>query len=276
MYWHLPLYEFGKVVRHLESLGYQAMQSCLDLQRQLATPGQRRDRQKQSWAVRLGQARRQEAAAVALYDDVAVLLRWLQEDILSVAGPAYALRQELLAFVVAELGLRVSRGPHGIKQMARALTNQGASLLAFVVPLEEALASLAASWSVPVAALRELLAVQRLSEQDPRRWQEEALLRGRWRERYHAVSRLVSGLSAQVVRASSVAENLNSRLRNYFFLRRELGSGYLALLQFFLNHRRFPRSARQERAGKSPAELLTGQAHPHWLEMLGYQRFAWN
>jgi hypothetical protein len=29
------------------------------------------------------------------------------------------------------------------------------------------------------------------------------------------------------VRASSVIENLNSRLRNYFFLRRHLGADYL-------------------------------------------------
>jgi hypothetical protein len=73
-----------------------------------------------------------------------------------------------------------------------------------------------------------------------------------------------------------VAENLNSRLRCYFFLRRELGAGYLSLLQFFLNHRRFRRSEHAERVGKSPAELLTGQSHPHWLEMLGYQRFKRN
>ena len=65
----------------------------------------------------------------------------------------------------------------------------------------------------------------------------------------------------QVVRASSVVENLNSRLRNYFFLRRQLGPDYLALLQFFLNHRRFLRSEHAERVGKSPAELLTGQSH---------------
>jgi hypothetical protein len=212
------LYEFGQAVRYLESLAYQAMQPCLDLARQLATPGKRRDRQKQSLALRLGRARRQEAAAVALYDDVAVLLRWLREDILSVAGPDYATRQELLAFVVAELRQRVPRGPKGIQGMARALAHQGASLLAFVVPLEEALASLASAWSVPVAALRELLAVHRLSEKDPRRWREEASLRARLRGRYHALRRIVSGLSAQVVRASSVAENLNSRLRGYFFL----------------------------------------------------------
>ena len=67
-----------------------------------------------------------------------------------------------------------------------------------------------------------------------------------------------------------------ARLRGYFFLRRELGSGYLSLLQFFLNHRRFQRSKHAERVGKSPAELLLGQTHPHWLEMLGYQRLKRN
>ena len=76
-----------------------------------------------------------------------------------------------------------------------------------------------------------------------------------------------------VVRASSVVENVNSRLRNYFFLRKEVGQGYLELLRFFLNHRRFLRSEHAERVGKSPAELLNGQEHEHWLEMLGYPLF---
>ena len=43
----------------------------------------------------------------------------------------------------------------------------------------------------------------------------------------------------------------------------------MALLQFFLNHRRFLRSEHPERVDQSPAELLTGQAHAHWLELLG-------
>src|SRR3954463_16056950 len=51
-------------------------------------------------------------------------------------------------------------------------------------------------------------------------------------------------------------------------------SGYLALLQFFLNHRKLERSDRAERVGKTPAELLTGQSHPHRLEMLGDTRFV--
>jgi hypothetical protein len=73
-----------------------------------------------------------------------------------------------------------------------------------------------------------------------------------------------------------MVENLNSRLRSYFFLRRHVGKGYLSLLQFFLNHRRYLRSEHPERVNQSPAELLNGQRHPHWLELLGYTRFSRN
>jgi hypothetical protein len=40
-----------------------------------------------------------------------------------------------------------------------------------------------------------------------------------------------------------LVENLNSRLRNYFFLRRDIGPSYLELLRFFLNHRPYSRTA---------------------------------
>lgn len=77
----------------------------------------------------------------------------------------------------------------------------------------------------------------------------------------------------QTPRARSLVENLNSRLRNYFFLRRSLGDNYLSLLQLFLSNRRFMRSLKPERVGKSPRELLTREAHPHWLKLLGFNRF---
>jgi hypothetical protein len=75
----------------------------------------------------------------------------------------------------------------------------------------------------------------------------------------------------QTPRCSSMVENLNSRLRNYFTLRRQLGGEYLSLLRFFLNHRTFLRSRVPERVGKSPKELMTGKAHPHWLTLLGFR-----
>ena len=82
-------------------------------------------------------------------------------------------------------------------------------------------------------------------------------------------------LSDRVVRASSLVENLNSRLRSDSFLRRQLGKDYLTFgLEFFLNHRRYLCSDDPSRVGKSPAELLTGEPHADWLELLGYTRFS--
>lgn len=270
------LHQWGKVLRYVETLAYAAVTKRVDLERQLAKPGKRRDRNKGTLQARLRLARAAEAKAVALYDDLALLRRWLREDILCVAGPDYATRQKLFDFVVAEVQARVALGPPGVQEIVQALLFQRETLLAFVKPLDEGLADLAARAHVPEALVRELLWVQTRSAKSERRWQRDAVLRRQVGWRYHALSVGVAQLVRGAVRASSVVENLNSRLRSYFFLRREVGPSYLSLLQFFLNHRRFQRSQHAERVGKSPAELLTCQGHAHWLELLGYQRFKWN
>ncbi|MDO9714451.1 hypothetical protein [Paracraurococcus lichenis] len=87
--------------------------------------------------------------------------------------------------------------------------------------------------------------------------------------KFHILLNAVRRPMASTPRSSSLVENLNSRLRTYFTLRRHLDGSYLDLLRFFLNHRRFLRSRHAERQGKSPRELMTGQDHPHWLTLLG-------
>ena len=227
-------------------------------------------------AKKLSYARSAEAKAIALADEMALLARWLRADILSVAGPEYAIRRDLFDFVVAELRARESACPHRIRPVRTLLENQRDNLLAFAVALDRDLAALAQEWEISVTTAREVLQVQSLPTWDPKRWRREAALRETLRGRYHGVCADVQELSDRVVRASSLVENLNSRLRSYFFLRRQLGEDYLALLQFFLNHRRYLRSEVSSRVGKSPAEMLTGEPHAHWLELLGYTRFSRN
>ena len=86
--------------------------------------------------------------------------------------------------------------------------------------------------------------------------------------RFYAIEEAIRDVVGKTVRASSVVENLNSRLRSYFFLRKQIGPSYLELLRFFLNHRRFVRSEHSDRVGKSPKEIMTGQSHAHWLDLL--------
>src|SRR5947209_5623062 len=158
---------------------------------------------------------------------------------------------------------------HELAPVVTFLVNQRAAVLAFAQQLDADLGAVAADFQVPVAVARAVLAVQQMDLRDSRRWPPEAALRQQLRGRFYELYAAVAAVARGTVRASSVVENLNSRLRNYFFLRRQLGPDYLQLLPFFLNHRRFLRSEHPERVDQSPAELLTGQAHAHWLELLG-------
>ena len=154
------------------------------------------------------------------------------------------------------------------------LKNRRDELLGFARALDEELGRMAMAWGVAADGLRRLLNARCRDERNPGRWAEEAAVRPQLRGWYHPACRAIDALVAGTVRASSLVENLNSRLRTYFSLRRHLGPDYLDLLRFYLNHRVLERSERPERQGRTPAELLTGAAHGHWLELLGFRRFA--
>ena len=117
---------------------------------------------------------------------------------------------------------------------------------------------MATAWGVATDGLRGLLNARCRDESDPVRWAEESAGRPQLRGWSHAACRAIDALAAGTVRASSLVENLNSRLRTYFSLRRHLGADYLDLLRFYLNHRVLERSERPERQGRTSAELLTG------------------
>jgi hypothetical protein len=264
------------LVHSLDNRAYEAIATRSALERRQARIEHRQGRKSRSLATQLQHARVAERHAVAVAEDVAALLGWLRQDVLAVAGPDYESRRALYDWIVAELRQREALYAHGIGPLRRRLENQRDDLLAFAVQLEGDVQALAQEFAVPPGVVREVLQVQAGSANGMGQWQTEAALWRRLGPRYAAVRGAVAALAKRVVRASSVIENLNSRLRNYFFLRRQLGPEYLALLQFFLNHRRFLRSEHRDRVGKSPAELLTGQAHGHWLELLGYTPFCRN
>lgn len=195
---------------------------------------------------------------------------------LSLAGADLPTRRELFAFVTEELGRREGLCPHRIGPVRRMLENRREDLLAFAGIVDERLGEVALRWKVPPPRVHAVCELLGMDPNQPAYWQREAQLHRELRGRFHAVQTEVRQVLAETPRASSIAENINSRLRNYFFLRRHIGNGYLDLLRFFLNHRRFLRSDRPERVGKSPRQLLTAQPHAHWLELLGHERFHRN
>lgn len=139
--------------------------------------------------------------------------------------------------------------------------------------LDEKLVEIAQRFNTPLFLVRAVCLLHRRKPTSTAYWQRWNQLNHQLSGKFHLVLAAVRQAMQPPPRASSLVENLNSRLLHYFFLRRQLGSQYLALLRFFLNHRTFMRSECPERVGKSPTELMTGQTYPHWLELLGFERF---
>jgi hypothetical protein len=269
------LLQATEVATKLENRAYGIMATCVEYQRKIAR-AKRYGRSNPSCAKLLSGASKKQTQAIALADDVALLGRWLHFDVLALAGPPHADRLALYDFIVAELQARAAQAPTLLGPLVSYLKGQRDNLLLFAAQLDRDFAELAIDFAVAAEIVRELFAVQSLDPNNPKRWRRDASLHRLLGARYYALSQALEEVRRHTVRASSLVENLNSRLRSYFFLRRHLGDGYLSLLQFFLNHRRYLRSEHPERVGKSPAELLNGQSHPHWLEMLGYTRFSRN
>jgi hypothetical protein len=266
-----PLYDIGKLCSFLEKRAAATTESVEKLERKITKAKKKSEGSK--YSRRLGCARKEMQTAVDLHCDVSTLAKWLEKDILSVAGPSPEVRKELLQFIVDELIEREAKAPHRIRPVRRLLENQGEELLSFAKLLEVDLQGLSYAYDVDVFWIREVLALQAISSYDNLYWEHTDQLWKRLGDCFYDIQEAVRDLVALTVRASSIVENINSRLRNYFFLRKTLGQGYLELLQFFFNHRRFLRSSRSERVGSSPKELLTGQEHAHWLELLGYTLF---
>lgn len=88
------------------------------------------------------------------------------------------------------------------------------------------------------------------------------------KQRYEDIQKEVEELLSGVKRASSMVENLNGRLRRYMNLKRIIPEKFLTLLKVYFNTRQYRRSRKKEREGKSPLELLTGQKHPDFYDIV--------
>lgn len=222
---------------------------------------------------KLGIAKKDEERHHHLSKTIGTLVSWMQRDVLEKAGPNPVIRYELYNFIKDEFEKLEKIHPHRIRAVRVALENQCDAILAFADVLDHKFLRIATEYKCSAELIWQVCELQRYSKQGIHYYEKEKLLRRKLKcNFYHVQSAVIAALNS-TERTSSMVENFNSRLSPYFFLRREIGFGYLELLRFYLNHARFLRSEKAERVGKTPSEILTGKPHPHWLEMLGFERF---
>src|SRR5208337_3442717 len=93
--------------------------------------------------------------------------------------------------------------------------------LAFAKQLDEDLSLLGAEFQGPAELLGGVPQMLSRDDCDPLRWREERVLRQQLRGRFHDVCEAVAELRKKTIPACSLVENLNSRLRGSFCLRRQ-------------------------------------------------------
>jgi hypothetical protein len=224
---------------------------------------------------RLKAARLESQCSIQLADDIALLAGWMGNDVLALAGENLATREILFDFVVAELKSRQNLHLDRLSPLVGSMKAQRRQLLDFVGWLDAQWQQIAEEQEVPASLVGALCAMEGLNPTGSLYWQKHGTLASKLGDKFGAVHRAVKAVLADTPRCSSLLENLNGRLRGYFSLRRQLGSQYLDLLRFYLNHHPYERSRRPERVDKSPAQMLAGE-HPHWLTMLGYPPYHRN
>ena len=266
-----PLLE---LVVYLENRAMDKLSAIESIQKKLNRPRRATDYEKHKVLRKELKATKEKAQkAIELADDVRILYQWLKQDILALVGPVYSERIKLFDFVVEMLSMRESLSPHRIRPVRIFLEKNCDELLAFSEQIDLQIKKLSQDFEVDSKDVYSIYQLEGEPLSSQQRWEKEAVLRNSLKEKFYPIESGIKEILKATIRASSVVENLNSRLRNYFTLRRMIGSDYLTLLQFFLNHRRFMRSEHASRVGKSPRELMTSKSHNHWLELLGFQRF---
>jgi hypothetical protein len=224
-------------------------------------------------AKQLGKAKKNEKIMRKLSQTIDTLVDWMSHDVLNKPGLPPKDRRELYDFIVDELAKLAEIHPHRISSMVTTLRNQASKQLGFVDVLDEKFINISEKYSYPLEKIWELCQLQRYDHNGDAYPIHSLPFQDYFKNDFEVVEDAVIEALDSTEKTSSMVENLNSRISKYFSLRQEIGYDFLELLRFYLNHSKFLRSEKEERRGKTPAEILNGEEHSPWLEMLEYQPF---
>ena len=193
----------------------------------------------QQHAKKLGLAKQDETKIRFLSRSIDILVQWMQHDVVNKSGPNPEIRRELYDFIVTELEALAKIHGHRIKPIVTTLKNQADLQWMFVDVLNEKFKAISQKHKIPLEKFWELCALERCKHSGDAYAIHSLPLQDYFGDKFDAIEDEVLMTLDSTERTSSMVENLNSRLSPYFFIRQEIGHGFLELLRFYLNHSPF-------------------------------------
>lgn len=208
------------------------------------------------------------SVGIEKYDRLIILISWLHE-LLNFGGYSYEDRFNLLNYILEEFN-KLQINSKYLDDAITALSSNKGELLLFVKKAEKLFSELAIEEGIRVDTINLFWQQRGISKSQKEYWVLDSMLKSKLENDYCRIKTKAEEILRNIVRSSSIVENINSQIRPYLLLKRVLKGKFLDLLQFYLNTRKYLNSRVKERIGKSPLELLTGRDYGNWLNILGY------
>jgi len=207
------------------------------------------------------------------YNSFALLVQWMQHDVLQLAGHPPKGRAYLYDFIVTEMACIAAKHPHRITEIVTSLKARREALLDVCNTLNTRFLEVSNKHNVSLEIVWQICYETRYALDNPKyvakAWELQSLIG----DKYEEIEDEVLMILEETPRCSSMVENFNSRLRPYLDERKEVTQKRLTLIQFYLNHKPFMRSHHFSLKNKTPAEAMTGETHENWLTLLGHTQF---
>jgi len=252
--------EVNKAERKAES----AIKTTTELEKRVQ--GQR---PQQKTKEKLEKAKPAVEEAINTYDTLFILFAWLKQ-LLGFSGYSLPDATNLIMFVLEEMQKLSAKFP-GITKEAEKIRNNLPSLLSYISRLEKAFEICAELHGIPLGAFQTMYRQLSYNVQGDEYYKIEYALWDTLKDNYSKARELFAQQLKTVKKASSLVENLNGRIRKYMDVKRIVPTGFFVLMKVYFNMRQYKRSRCEERIGRSPMELLTGEPHVDFFDALGYR-----
>lgn len=169
------LQEAKKVLRILENMAYGSISKREKMEKEMQKA--KKKGKGRTLSHQLKKAQITESRDILVYDELSILISWLQTDIFSLSGPDFETRNEWYDFIIMSLQGVEKLNERRIRPLRRTLENQKDNLLMFVKKLYVYLQEIAQEYKVSISIVQCMLELQALNPRDSYYWKLEIMLR---------------------------------------------------------------------------------------------------
>ena len=200
------------------------------------------------------------------YDSLDILYGWLQEH-LGFTGYGYTASAKICSWILDEMAALYPE-EHKFQSFLKQFRMRLPELLQFLRKLQEEMEHAAVIFDVESHAFRLMYRQQTYPSNSKEFTWIENRLRHLFRDQLSEARATLADIQQKCYRASSMVENLNSRIRPFVDEKRRVFKEDFSMIRFFLNTMKPFRSRKYERKGKSALERLIGMECPDFLDIV--------